>query len=274
MLIMPFLNEQQLKELEQEGISGIDLCGNGVVIVPGLLAVFRGGGKNRFPSSALIKNVYRLNSSMVGRVFFSRPNYNTVQEIRDEINRRNILVSNWNKKPMNLSTVSKVLQTLEDDLIIERKGNIKILQPDKLLENLNKNFTLPKIKETIRLKMPLGNKNIKTLLQSISKELNLPIAATGKSSVNNYTVMQREGILSVYCPRPDILVNKLSGNRTDRFPNLELLETEDETVFFDTKRPDNFGWASPIQVYLELMAGDKRDQETAEQVKSIILKNI
>jgi hypothetical protein len=29
-----------------------------------------------------------------------------------------------------------------------------------------------------------------------------------------------------------------------------------------------------VQVYLELMAGDKRDQETAGQVKSYILSNL
>jgi hypothetical protein len=48
LLFLPFLGEQQLQELEQEKISGIDLCGNGVVVVPGKFAVFRSGGKNRF----------------------------------------------------------------------------------------------------------------------------------------------------------------------------------------------------------------------------------
>src|SRR5512136_661091 len=32
MLVMPFFSDLQLQELEREGISGIDLCGNGVVI--------------------------------------------------------------------------------------------------------------------------------------------------------------------------------------------------------------------------------------------------
>jgi len=59
MLFMPFLSDRQLQELEREGLSGIDLCGNGVVIVPGTIAVFSSGRKNRFPSSVLIKNIYR-----------------------------------------------------------------------------------------------------------------------------------------------------------------------------------------------------------------------
>ena len=52
------------------------------------------------------------------------------------------------------------------------------------------------------------------------------------------------------------------------------METEDETVYFDAREERDFWWASPVQVYLELMAGDKRDQETAEQVKSLILKEV
>jgi len=50
------------------------------------------------------------------------------------------------------------------------------------------------------------------------------------------------------------------------------LATEDETVYFDARQEDNFWWASPVQVYLELMAGDKRDQESAEQLITLILK--
>jgi len=49
---------------------------------------------------------------------------------------------------------------------------------------------------------------------------------------------------------------------------------QDETVYFDARQEEDFRWASPVQVYLELMAGDKRDRDTAEQVKSFLLKNV
>jgi hypothetical protein len=71
-----------------------------------------------------------------------------------------------------------------------------------------------------------------------------------------------------------MLLKRLSGSQSDRFPNLELIETEDETVYFDAWQKDNFWWASPVQVYLELMSGDKRDQETAEQVRSLLLTDL
>jgi hypothetical protein len=274
LLFLPFLSERQLQELERERISGIDLCGNGVVVVPGMFAVFRSGEKNRFSSSAPIKNIYRKNSSMVGRVFLLRSGYETVQEICAEINRRNLLVNRWNKRPMSLSTVSKSLKTLEEDLVVERNGIIRLLQPDKLLEKLSENYVPPKIKERVRLKVTQENGTIRELLLQQSEALGLPLVATGTSSVTQFAVMQRGDLLSVYCPRLEMLLGRLSGSQSDRFANLELVETEDETVYFDGRQEGNFWWASPVQVYLELMAGDKRDQETAEQVKSYIIKNL
>jgi hypothetical protein len=274
MLVMPFLSEPQLQELEREGISGIDLCGNGVAVVPGMFAVFRNGAKNRFSSSAPIKNIYRKNSSMVGRVFLALPRYGTVQEICSEINRQNLLVKRWDKRPMSLSTVSKSLKALVEDLIVERKDVIRLVQPDKLLEKLSENYAPPKIKERVRLKIPEESGTLWELLQQQSQDLNLPLVATGTSSVTQYAVMQRGDVLSLYCPRLEMLLERLSGSQSDRFPNLEVVETEDETVYFDAQKEGNSWWASSVQVYLELIAGDKRDRETAEQVKSFILMNL
>jgi len=274
LLFLPFLSERQLQELEREGISGIDLCGNGVVVVPDTFAVFRSGEKNRFTSSALIKNIYRKNSSMVGRVFLFRSGYETVQGICAEINRRNLLVKRWEKKAMSLSTVSKALKTLEENLIIAREDTIRLMQPDRLLQKLSGNYVPPNIKERVRLKIPGKIGIIRELLRKESQVSGLPLIATGMSSVSRYAVMQRGELLSIYCPRLDMLMERLSGSQSDRFPNLELLETEDETVYFDCRKEGNFWWASPVQVFLELMAGDKRDQETAEQVKSYIMNNL
>ncbi|RLC10644.1 MAG: hypothetical protein DRH43_05920 [Deltaproteobacteria bacterium] len=274
MLFLPFLSENQLQELEREEISGIDLCGNGVVVVPGIFAVFRSGGKNRFPSSAPIKNIYRKNSSMVGRVFFVNPVFNAVQEVGSEINQRNMLVNRWDKRPMSLSTVSKALRTLEQDLIVERRGTIRLLQPEKLLEKLRESYATPNITERLRLKVSESSEKIRELLLKLSQTLDLPLVATGISSVGRYAVMQRGDVLSVYSPLLEKLLKQLPGNQTDRFPNLELIETEDETVYFDARQEGDFWWASPVQVYLELMTGDKRDRETAEQVKSFLLKGI
>ena len=274
MLYVPFLDDRRLQELEKERVSGIDMCGNGVVFAGERFAVFRSGGKNLFTSSAPIKNIYRKNSSMVGRVFLYRSSFGTVQDVHAEINRQNLLVKEWGKKAISLSTVSKALKTLEEDLIIIRKDAIRLLQPDKLLQKLSENNVPPKIKEPVRLKAPEKFGTIRELLKKASLGLGLPFVAKGTSSVGRYAVMQRGTILSIYCPRVEELLGRMPGSQSDRFPNLELIETEDDTVYFNARYEGDFCWASPVQVYLELMAGDKRDQETAEQVKSFIMDHL
>src|SRR5262249_10978598 len=102
----------------------------------------------------------------------------------------------------------------------------------------------------------------------------VPVVATGLASTGKYAVMAHEDILALYCPRIDELQELLKGSETDQFPNLELIETDDEPLYFDPREDKGFFWASPLQTYLELMAGDKRDQETAEQVKPILLRTM
>jgi len=274
MVVVPYLNESQLNQLEKEQISGLDLCGNGIVIVPDRLFILRSGAKNRFPSYSVIRNVYRRNSSMVGRVFLARSVYKAVQEIREEVNRRNLLVKRLDAKPMSMATVSKVLKTMEEDLLVSRDGGIRLLQADSLLEKLSQNYAKPGDQKSIRLKVPVTGSSLEAVLAKYSGELNLPVVATGRSSVGRYAVMQREDVLSAYCPRIEKLAERIGGSQTDRFPNLELLETDEEPLYFDSLERQGFFWASPVQVYLELMTGDKRDQETAEQVRDHILQGV
>ncbi len=115
MILMPFLNEHQLLELADRQISGLDFSGNGVVIVPKQMFVFRSGSPNQFPASELIENIYRKNSSVVSRAFLSRPVFHSVNSIQEFIQLRGEDVAS-----ISLSTVSKALKVLENDLIVGR----------------------------------------------------------------------------------------------------------------------------------------------------------
>ena len=55
---------------------------------------------------------------------------------------------------------------------------------------------------------------------------------------------------------------------------LELRQTDDPTVYFDARMNGLVPYASPVQVYLECCAGDKREREAAAQVKDFILKEL
>jgi len=190
------------------------------------------------------------------------------------VNKRNLLVSRWGKTPLSPGTVSKALNGLQDDLIVDRSAGVRLLQVEKLLEKLGANYERPPINNRVRLKVDCDWKDLPRLVQAKGSTTTVPIVATGLGSVSRYAVMQREDILSVYCPRIEPLLKQLRGNENDRFPNCELIETDEQPVYFDAREEDGFFWASPVQTYLELATGDKRDRETAEQVRGYVLARL
>ena len=262
MVLFPYLPEERLQELEREGVSGLDLCGNGVVTVPGEWLVSRTGRPNLYPQSFPIKNVFRGWSALVARVFLLRPTYGAVGEIRDEIRKRQGEVA--------LSTVSKVLSRLEEELIVGRQsGEIRLLQRDKLLRELVENYRRPEVMRRFvgKAAVPLEALLAGQLEWARRKEVSL--ALTGVSSTPLYAVMAREEILSVYCSDVAALLKRLGPavREQEHFPNLELFETYDPSAYFDRRVIAGRPWASPLQTYLELATGGKREQETAEQVQ-------
>lgn len=269
MLMTPFLSPEQLSELEQREVSGIDLCGNGVVIVPGELCAFRTGQPNRYPQSGPIKNIYRGRSSLVPRVFLTRPEYGEVNEVKREIEARNGKIA--------ISTISKALATLTEDLLIKREnGSVSLLQGDALLDKLAANYVAPR---TTRRFIGRWEGEPEEFLPELFDEAGragIRAIVSGASSVGQYAVMAREKTVQVYCGSIEAMVRIVGDviQETSRFSNLELIETDDDYVYFDARSETGIRYACPVQTYLELMAGDKRERETAEQVKEAILAGL
>lgn len=266
MLMTPFLSAGQLGDLEQTEVSGIDLCGNGVVIVPGELCVFRSGQPNRYPQSDPIKNIYRGQSSLVPRVFFARAEYGAVNEVKREIEAR--------KGRIALSTISKALATLNEDLFISRReGRIRLLQADALLDKLVANYAAPRTRRRLIGRWEGESSRFLAGLFDEAERASVRAVVSGASSVGRYAVMAREDRIRIYCDNIDTFVRTAGGffGETSRFSNLELIETRDDFVYFDARPEAGVWYACPVQAYLELMAGDKRDRETAAQVRRGIL---
>jgi len=262
LVIVPYLSDERLRQLQAEGVAGIDLCGNGVVVVPGELLVYRTGQPNKFRAEGRIKNVFRGDSSLVARAFLLRPAFDSLDALRREVVSRGGRVV--------LSTVSKVCHSLVEQLIVARTGSgraarsFRLLQAEKLLDALAANAVSPDVTRSVRGKAKLGAEVIRERLTGVAA------VQTGLSSVGSYAVMAKELTREYYCTGLDDTLRALGDafEQTERFADTVLLETTDATVYFD-RRPGLV--ASPIQVYLELMLGDKRSRETAEQVRKHIL---
>jgi hypothetical protein len=57
---------------------------------------------------------------------------------------------------------------------------------------------------------------------------------------------------------------------TPRFSNVSVIETADELVYFDARPSNGYRWISPVQLYLQLVNGGKREQEIATQLRVLI----
>jgi DNA-binding transcriptional ArsR family regulator len=260
LVIVPYLGPKSLERLIAAGVSGLDLCGNGVINVPGEWFVFRTGEKNRFPSSLPIKNVYRGASSTVARVFLLRPTYKSVGEIRDEILKR--------KGDVSLSTVSKVLKALQEDLIISRNEEIRLLQPERLLEQLQNSYRRPWTKPRLQGRI----NSFGEFLRTAAKVADVNDALIVRHSQTPYVVLPSSNeITSLYVSSSTPFLKEFEFEETSRFPNVEFLETDDPTVYFDRRDTGPIPVISPLQAYLELSKGGKREKEAAEPLRGDLL---
>lgn len=260
MVMAPYLDADALDWLARLEISGVDFSGNGVVVVPGVWFVYRTGQPNAYPSGRYIKSIYRGRSSLVGRMLILRQEFHTVTAVRDEIRARGGEIS--------LSTVSKVLQSLEEELLVGRDRGVRLLQGEQLLDRLLGSFQPPEIqsRETLRAA------DRRSLLDSISTRAEkAKVAMAGRGESTYVSFPGAEETLGVYTSDLDALDG--CGSRVEKrgFADVELLETNDELVFFDCRRRSGFVWTSPLQTYLELASGGKRERETAGQMRDQLL---
>jgi hypothetical protein len=260
MVLVPYLNPRSLDKLVATGVSGIDFSGNGLVNVPGELFVYRTGEKNRFPTSTPIRNVYRGSASLVSRMLLSHGHFSSVTDLSKEIRIRGGSIA--------LSTTSKALRTLQEEMLVGRRGGIRLLQPARLLDLLVENYRGPDIERRILGRVDDVASAVRKL-SSNAQVLGMPVACNRPSL---YSVLPDSNeIVEVYTPSSDRILHDIGFQETDRFPNMALIDSQDRTLYFDRREMDGAYWVSPLEAYLMLTKGGKREKEAAEQIRPDLL---
>lgn len=258
LLLVPYLSSRIVGMLERSGLSGIDPNGNYFIQLPELLAI-RLDQKNKYKESRDIKRIFSGDSSIVGRFLLSENLvYEQVNDIYEGIQELGGGIS--------LSTVSKVLQGLEEKLIIEKsRSKIRVLQPEKLLDELRKGYRAPRVSKTLKLKLPERREEMEVLL---SEELGEDDWVwSGESSAEAYTMTTPARMYSAYTSAPRKALDRLEPWVRRRFYNCELQQTKQAFVYFDRHKH----WASPLECYLALSQLDKREREIAQDIEKEIL---
>jgi len=67
------------------------------------------------------------------------------------------------------------------------------------------------------------------------------------------------------------LIEGVSYQEDERFPTIELVETDSKLPFFDRRFEEGTWWTSPLQEYLQLANGGKREEQAAAAIRASFL---
>lgn len=257
LLIVPYLSKALVQMISSQKMSALDLNGNYYVQTPEFLAI-RLDQENQYKDSQPIKKIFSGNSSLVGRLLLTQKGpFNSLRDIGESMAKRGVGVT--------MSTISKVLTTLEEDLIVQKENNqIRLIQPDKLLDRFTEEYVPPKIEEIIKIMVPDPLALLKEKFPTSAWSI------TGESSAYRYTVTTPPKVFSAYVT--DLI--SLDADPDERFPNLILKQTGELPVYFDRLKEDGINFSSKLQSYLELSQLDKREKEIAQGIREDILNNL
>ncbi len=266
LIMVPYLSPERLTDLEEARVSGIDLCGNGVVVVPGKVYVFCTGYPNRFRDIRPLISPYRGRSAMVARTFLRQPFVRSLTELDSMLREAGIVLS--------LSQVSKAVSALVDDMILRKTDStIKLIDAESLIDRLTTSWRKPLIYQRRALRLTAAQDAISCL----SNDPSLRWVVAGESSAMRYLAFSQGGPLCIAVSSLYSAVKLLGGEPESvlNFADIELIETDNDGVFFDFE-VDEQGrrWSSKIQTLLELSSGDPRQKEAARELRAQILGGI
>jgi len=268
LVIAPYIGAKQAKILADKGISWIDLSGNISVRVSNRVYIERTGKPNRFPDTTPIKKIFQGTSSLVSRaLLLKREGFSSLYEMVNFINNRNAKIT--------LSTVSKVLKILDEELLINRGNSlISVVDPEKLLERLAqgcKNSTERNRRNTYRFVI----ENIQQLSPGLVGECKDYLACgfyaaqiKGLAVTDKMTIFVKD----IEQFRRKAEEKWISITADEEFGNIIITETNDPGVWFnpDWRLIDSV--VDDIELYLEMIADTPRGPKIAEQLKRRILQ--
>ena len=142
------------------------------------------------------------------------------------------------------------------------------MQPERLLEQLENTYRRPWTKPRLQGRIA----SFGEFLRAAAKVADINDALIAQHSQTPYVVLPSSNeITSLYVSSSAPFLKQFGFEETNRFPNVEFLETDDPTVYFDRRETGPIPVISPLQAYLEFSKGGKREKEAAEPLRADIL---
>jgi hypothetical protein len=273
MIIAPYIGDKQADILADEGVSWIDLCGNMRIKIPNQVYIERTGRPNKYPDSVPIKKIFEGTSSLVTRALLLQPEgFSSLSQIVDFINSRNSNIT--------LSTVSKVLNSLEQELYIDKsKSLIRVRKPVELLEKLAESYKISterKTRKSYKFSVDTPENFFDNLFE---QQIDYAICGFYAAQLKGLAVSNE---ITVFVK--DIAdIRKAAGRGAyafqltpdSEFGNLVITESDDAGVWFNAVKqtnPSQYSVVDDIELYLEMTTDTPRGPKIAEVIRENILR--
>jgi hypothetical protein len=266
-VIVTYMGEEQAKILQREGVSWIDLCGNMTIRAPGGIYIERTGKKNLYPDTSPIKKIYEGTSSLVSRaLLLKKEPFKTLYEIVNFINERNGNIT--------LATVSKVINSLEENLLVTKADSgISAANREKLLE---------KLAEGYRTYSERYENEIYTYAFDTGFDISFFWSVKVDFTACGFYAAKLKGLattdrITIFIKSineaKDTFERSIARIRPDaEFGQLDLIETRNPCVWFNMQSKQYKNIVDDLELYLEMMIDTPRGQKVAEMLKERILQ--
>jgi hypothetical protein len=163
-------------------------------------------------------------------------------------------------------------------LVISRDKGVTLMDPARLLKGLARDFTPI---ESVRGHYLRTGSSPTTWVEALNQTPGLTWAVSGASSVSHHGGLSENGPtrLVVRDQRRAVDALKQIMHATDEpirnFSDLELVENDAPGSFFNSElNGSGVRYASSVQTWLALQAGDARQQEAAERIRRRMLEDL
>ncbi|MFE4822892.1 hypothetical protein ACFRFU_42060 [Streptomyces sp. NPDC056704] len=261
-VITPWIAPRVQLMLRENGIGYIDLTGNTSLRVTRPAIVIYTEGDTRPPRSSPARNTKAtLAGPKVGRLV------RLLADVAPPYRAGELAES----ARLSLPYVSRLLDTLEDQLLIRRDGRV-ITDVDwpQLLRARAEHLNLLRHNPYVGMVAPMGIPPVLNGLHRLAKEHNEQIVITGSYAARLIAPISVGGQLMVYVPpgphTPDDVGDELGLLRVDKGADVLLLRAHDEVVFERTVWESGLHRVALSQLVLDCLSGPGRMPAEGEAV--------
>jgi hypothetical protein len=245
LVVAPWLSSRTQKLLQERSLNYLDLTGNSLIRLdnPTLFIKTEGATKDPLP---LPKNKVRVQGPKAGRLirFLSdfRPPYG-VRELADA-------------SGLAASYVSRVLEVLDDEAIIERtsRGGVESVNVTLLIKRWASNYDVFRSNTRTPFLAPKGQQDAYESLATTR----LRVAITGSFAAYRFAPVTGPAMLVAYSDSPMNLANELGWLPTDQGANVALLSPFDPIVWTNTFEEGSLTYVALAQAAVDCLTGNGR----------------